>query len=62
MDYCTMTIMKDNTNEYQNLTLRVVEKDGEQYTCFEWFDNETNSIERRYGKHINEEQKEEGLT
>lgn len=54
--------MRDNTNEYQNLTLRVVEKDGEQYTCFEWFDTETNSVERRYGKHINEEQKEESLT
>ena len=50
--------MNDNTNEYQDLTLRIVEKDGQQYTCFEWFDTETNQVERRYCKNINEELKE----
>jgi hypothetical protein len=50
--------MKDKTNEYQDLTLRIVEKDGEQYTCFEWVDTETNQVERRYCKNINEELKE----
>ena len=56
--------MKRNneTNEYQNLTLRVVEKEGSQYTCFEWFDTETNQTERRYAKLINDESKEESLS
>ena len=51
-----MTIDEHPTNEYQNLTLRIVNKDGSQYTCFEWFDTETKKTERRYGKNINDEE------
>jgi len=45
-------------NEYQILTLRVLEKEGVSYTCFEWFDTETNQTERRFCKNINEEPKD----